>query len=1212
MDGIEKLSRFSLVACDQSYLDHIAKGAPLAPHLDSGDDDRNALNTMPASYSDPIYTGLADWTVFDRVNDPVTGFGATIYKRINAAGKTDFMVALQGTRGPSAQDWAGNLAFGVPKWRSDDGGQALLERLTSLLIGTKTEFNPEQDRITGDIYFTGQSLGGALAEYAAYDFRVRANQLVAAKRIPEFSNHRIALTTFNGLGGIAGLQELYGDAFTAHSDLLAGTITRHYWIVGDIVNRLGEGTGDLAGHNHLNGHGHEYRLDFFADGTVDGLPKWLPTADAHRIESGFYAGINRNHSASAFLDATPANIVPLHVTSLARFGTAFGNLYNSNDNARDGEAVARMVATLIHSTAFGRKEEIAEIVKASMESLYRSGTIGQKKYDVLLRSLPDMLADFARTSSAQEIQVRALLLAQMLDSIEESSTVTQDTVDAIHKADHYFDDRSRYVANPAMDAVRAITLATFDQWANKQDDKLRVSLTAARKLIADSIGDPALYVELRLLTQSHLDELVTALVDPDNPLEKFTYKVLYLAAANGLDTVMIAGQLVGFEAAWLRTLASLPGIAAATIHEYIVEVAEAMRPVAEALANAFPDFNADYSGTPVAFAEVTAFSEQREVVASFTAGLKSLAETAVALLTGSTNAYGEEIEASFRRSGEIVTAAAQEIILTREKANPFARGATPDPDASATANLEEGRAQGFTLFLPYAAGNRGQRIRLTLAGGSAEAFTVLSQSKTIDLGADGRFELSVNAGERQVTFALWAMDDVDSDETLTLKAQLVDAEGTPTHSEHQELTLTLDAEDEPAPDELEPTTRTILGDLAPVDSDPRQAGIQIRYDDLGNVITDPGIAEADRADTLYDSAGADLISSGGGADTVFRVRGGDDIIDLGDGDDDFWTRIVSSEQVHAKGAGGRDYLGAGFGSDTLEGGAGGDCLYGSSGSDQLYGDAKGEAADFISTGASQTGSGEQGELVDAEDGNDQVFTGAGNDLIAGGDGDDLVVTGGGDDWIWGDRNIWSIDDWRKWAISEKSEPTASGGTYTYEIAHILIESTDGSGDDTLYTGAGNDVVMSEDGDDMISLDDGDDRAWGGAGADLPPRWCRQRLPGWRLEPAERRRRLPRWRRRRRRAFLPVRERTCCSVALAMTTSGETVAAGLPRTAWTVRRQTTTVDDVTLFEAVFEHAAYYVDPGANDLLLRRCRRRLVVRRWRQRFARRRCRQRRRLW
>ena len=79
----------------------------------------------------------------------------------------------------------------------------------------------------------------------------------------------------------------------------------------------------------------------------------------------------------------------------------------------------------------------------------------------------------------------------------------------------------------------------------------------------------------------------------------------------------------------------------------------------------------------------------------------------------------------------------------------------------------------------------------------------------------------------RVSVALWARDDVDSDDTLTLRAQLADADGTPTHREHGELTLTLYAADETEPDYPAAIVRTLLWYLAPVDFDPDRTDVQI-------------------------------------------------------------------------------------------------------------------------------------------------------------------------------------------------------------------------------------------------------------------------------------------------------------------------------------------------------------------------------------------------
>ena len=87
----------------------------------------------------------------------------------------------------------------------------------------------------------------------------------------------------------------------------------------------------------------------------------------------------------------------------------------------------------------------------------------------------------------------------------------------------------------------------------------------------------------------------------------------------------------------------------------------------------------------------------------------------------------------------------------------------------------------------------------------------------------------------------------------------------------------------------------IPGDLAPKDFDTQQPGVQTLTDALGNIITDPNMAEPGRADSLYGSAGSD------------RIAGllGTDILD-GKEDDD-----------QLEGGGGRDNLTGGPGNGPL-------------------------------------------------------------------------------------------------------------------------------------------------------------------------------------------------------------------------------------------------------------------------------------------------------
>ena len=180
------LSRILLVACDQAYRANVTEGATvLSQHLDSTGPDADVFpNTMPAEWAGP---DLNQWVVAIRRNDPLTGFGATVYRKTNADGSRDYIFAMQGSRGPNLQDWSGNLVYGWDKWRGPSAivAQGLLDEVLAF-----TDVNK--------IHFTGQSLGGALAEYALYDY---------ATRKAGFDPAKVTLTTFNGLGGLEALKQ---------------------------------------------------------------------------------------------------------------------------------------------------------------------------------------------------------------------------------------------------------------------------------------------------------------------------------------------------------------------------------------------------------------------------------------------------------------------------------------------------------------------------------------------------------------------------------------------------------------------------------------------------------------------------------------------------------------------------------------------------------------------------------------------------------------------------------------------------------------------------------------------------------------------------------------------------------------------------------------------------------------------------------------------
>jgi Ca2+-binding RTX toxin-like protein len=136
-----------------------------------------------------------------------------------------------------------------------------------------------------------------------------------------------------------------------------------------------------------------------------------------------------------------------------------------------------------------------------------------------------------------------------------------------------------------------------------------------------------------------------------------------------------------------------------------------------------------------------------------------------------------------------------------------------------------------------------------------------------------------------------------------------------------------------------PTFRNIVGDFQPLDTDLVEAGVQIGYDDLGNVIQDresPGV----RSDLLNGSGNNDQMNSGAL----------------------------------------RDRLTALGGSDILTGGSDGDVLIGQDGNDQLFAD------EFVNVSG----------LVSFENFGGTVGTGTPGDFLTGGINDDMLVSGADD------------------------------------------------------------------------------------------------------------------------------------------------------------------------------------------------------------------------
>lgn len=253
------------------------------------------------------------------------------------------------------------------------------------------------------------------------------------------------------------------------------------------------------------------------------------------------------------------------------------------------------------------------------------------------------------------------------------------------------------------------------------------------------------------------------------------------------------------------------------------------------------------------------------------------------------------------------------------------------------------------------------------------------------------------------------------------------------------------------------TDRVIVGDKEAVDFDPFTDGVQTRIDDLGNIITNPAVDEANREDWLRDGVGNDEIYTKGGDDEVEATRGGDNLIDGGSGSD----RVL-----------------AGSGNDTLIGGTGSDRLGAGQGSDRIFAEEQMTDAEIIAANQAQNAIAERGDLLGGGGGDDLLVGDRRNDLLYGGSGSDTLWGGAGDDVFYGDVDLLGAS--KDWEVQRVVQVRGDITEYFTPVTGIYfeLEAKTGNYDDFIYGGAGNDWIFSGYGNDVVEGGLGNDVIFG--------------------------------------------------------------------------------------------------------------------------------------
>ena len=1120
--GLNHISMLSLVAADASYKrpSEFAPGEALALHRDSRPD---AEFPIPPSFEG---LGIEDW-VFVRTpetlafEDPGTGFAAVLFRSLSS---NDLIVALSGTNGLDAQDWWTNLNLGMTQWRKIENGESLVNLLASTYSNLR-------------VHFTGQSLGGALAQYAAYDYA----QIL--RRAGRFDASKISITTFNGLGASDGL--IFRDGVDAFDrEALNGVQTAHYVISNDLVSRLGG--------NNLN-ESETYLLDFRKFGPGHPIQSALGIVDAHRIESGFYQGFTRYQTD--FTSAKKENIPPnLNTASIQPIAAAFGNLLNKHTTSdQPGEASARILAGVLNGLLTANPADVAAFWFEIVDHLNRSNNVPNAVYANTLKALGMSTIVAARTNpgSTAALAAGSLLFAAVADLLE----APLDAVSAFVSS-----RAEELLPEDIFEPVLALGLQ------RPTSAERRITYTAALNVISEQQTDTALG-SLELDVGGYLESLAT-----ENGTED---SLEFLANAARDQGRSIAGVHAEATNAYLEA-AKMSGELTLELYDATVELlTDSMEAVARGIGNAFVALTRKSNNTDFVLGRtVSAFSEVQLLTDSYDA----------ILAQGSLNPV---LRQSLEDARRIVEQAAQSVVVVegRPDANPFdAAGFELDSYALPAASLAEGSVRTLTAFLPYEAGFEGQRITFTLAGGAASLLSVLSGADSVSVSAAGTFALSVAEGRREVTFGLLANKDVDTDFTLTLSAALADAAREATHAAAQEATVLLDGNDEAGgtPNflleyhgdwgvRLSPSP---LGNPYEVKRDERFADtpghLNLERDAAqpeGNVVeglvqiingTDgadrlfagsrdsnltvvgwagddfihgtegvPNLLIGDTGNNFLDSIGDDLIEGGvsGPALTgepVFHGRtitnAGDDNIFAGPGDDvvyadtrELMHEVLDASTPHLAQKG--DWITSGRGEDRIYGSAADDALFGGGDGDVIFGGAGNDVLDGdddYENGAHSWWQFDSGgftvtfhpvtnarwenpgyEYYRQWGGADVLDGGTGDDFLFGMWGDDTLLGGGGQDWLegWeGADTLYGGDGndnlYGEFARFEQPWERSTGSSYTISPGAVGFTGNAGTvelrGNDFIDGGAGDDNIYGEGGDDSLVGGDGNDTLYGDA------------------------------------------------------------------------------------------------------------------------------------
>jgi len=604
-------------------------------------------------------------------------------------------------------------------------------------------------------------------------------------------------------------------------------------------------------------------LDYRDLGHIDpaGNPHAFGLVTAHRIESGFYA--NLSDSTDYFSFADQRSIAPLVIPDLQRLAANFGNLFR-REGVTTTAAVLDLFSAALYTAVRAPNEQIRELVGAVIDHSRRAGDLTDEKA-AFLKAIPwgataKSVALFAFLSTPLAFVntfVGSIFLRLVASGFGSSMSDAKTTI------------QEEFGSTTPVSAGDAPSLQE----------------AGAQLLILKSRGD--LRTELGAVDPEGLARHLAGGSDWESATLEFVQSTPDLAADErvALDA--------SFGASMYGAVLATPEMDSEYLEEFWSILTDHFEETGREIANSNPDLMRKYENVDAgSFAPVEDFRTYDLIH-------DSLAEAA-----GDPRNAG--IKHLLERELSIVESAGQVVEVRTFAAKPADPFDNPDfrPESAEPASdrLLDGDSGTYTLFLPYEAGEGGQKIRITLSGANADQFAVISHGQELE-ASGGEFTLTVAEGRRSVNFAIWPTDDFHGTETLAIDATLVDADGNATHRTHPEANLSLvDLTDVEfaAVFNAQPRTEVLTGTRDPITSDPndpRSRRTQLNGTDLADYIVGNHASGEINAgagnDYIFEEwnttgffKDADDIYAGAGNDWVFGSLGSvGRVIDLGEGDD---------------------------------------------------------------------------------------------------------------------------------------------------------------------------------------------------------------------------------------------------------------------------------------------------------------------------------------